>query len=123
MTVAYFCIGSETSHRCGLNKPRWKCRALGSAIPPARRRTLIWSHTEQHWRDVRDQVANVEAGRDTLIVSIELKRRRAVHECPEPDRNLLGVGRVAVLAAVGRHLVDHVLQALFAALVDLLGPS
>ena len=81
---------------------------------------LSRSHAEQHWRDVRDQGANVESGRDTLIVSIELKRRRAVHECPEPDGDLLGVGGVAVLPAIGRHLVDHVLQTLFATLVDLL---
>src|ERR1700731_2961696 len=76
--------------------------------------------TEQLRGYVRDQVVNVETGGDALIVAVELKRRRAVHEGPQPDGDLLCVGGVAVLATVGRHLLDDALQAAFAAFVDVL---
>ena len=46
---------------------------LGLAFPTARRRTPIRSRTKQHRRDISNQLVNVDAGRDTRIVSIELK--------------------------------------------------
>ena len=108
--------GSRAERLLRASKPSCECRALGSAFSAARWRTLIRRHTEQLRSDVCNHLANVEARRDALIVTVELERRRAMHERPKPQRNRLGVGGVSVLAAIGRHLVNYVLQTLFAGL-------
>src|SRR5262245_47529428 len=90
--------------------PGW-CR---SALVAAFRSASLRRCSEQPRRYVRNERLNVEAGSDTLVVSVKLERRCTVNKRPEPDGDLLRVVDVAMLAAIIGHLVDDILQALIA---------
>lgn len=50
------------------------CGALGSALPAARRRTLVRRHSQQLRSDVCNHLANIEPTSDALIVTVKLER-------------------------------------------------